>query len=65
MGGTREGGKKAAITNRERHGKDYYKEIGYKGGKSSHTGGFYGKHKFAQEMGRLGAKIKKEKHGKK
>lgn len=39
MGGTRAGGLKAAKTNVERHGKDYYKKIGRM---ASHpgTGGF-------------------------
>lgn len=40
MAGTRLGGLKAQKTNTERHGKDYYKEIGRKGGLAGHTGGF-------------------------
>lgn len=40
MSGTRDGGKKAAIANRERHGADYYKRIGAIGGKRSQNGGF-------------------------
>lgn len=36
MAGTIEGGKKAAKTNLERHGANFFKEIGRKGGK--HTG---------------------------
>lgn len=40
MSGTQKGGKKAARTNIKRHGKDYYAEIGRKGGKASTTGGF-------------------------
>lgn len=40
MGGTVKGGLKAAKTNLKRHGKDYYANIGRKGGKKSRTGGF-------------------------
>ncbi len=40
MSGTISGGKKAAQSNMERHGKNFYKEIGSKGGKRSSTGGF-------------------------
>lgn len=34
MSGTREGGKKAAETNYQKHGRDFYREIGRKGGQS-------------------------------
>lgn len=40
MPGTIEGGKKAARTNLKRHGKNFYANIGRKGGKKGHTGGF-------------------------
>lgn len=40
MSGTVKGGKKATKTNIKRHGKDYYANIGRKGGKKSRTGGF-------------------------
>ena len=43
MAGTVSGGKKAAQKNKELHGKDFYKEIGRKGGKRSTTGGFASK----------------------
>lgn len=34
------GGKKAAQTIKEKWGEDFYREIGRKGGKNGHTGGF-------------------------
>jgi len=40
MSGSAAGGKKAAITNKLRHGKDFYANIGRKGGMNGHTGGF-------------------------
>lgn len=40
MAGTLEGGRKAAATNKERYGKGFYAEIGRKGGKNGHDGGF-------------------------
>lgn len=36
MAGTKEGGKKAAKTNKKIHGANFYAEIGRKGGKKSH-----------------------------
>ena len=40
MSGTISGGKKAAQKNITLHGKDFYRNIGRKGGKRSTTGGF-------------------------
>ena len=40
MSGNREGGLKAAATNKKKHGLDFFKRIGRKGGKNGHTGGF-------------------------
>jgi hypothetical protein len=40
MAGTIEGGKQASETNRKRHGENFYKVIGAKGGKNGNTGGF-------------------------
>lgn len=40
MSGTVKGGKKASITNKQKHGEDFYKRIGRKGGKKSSNGGF-------------------------
>lgn len=36
MSGTREGGRKAAATNKEKHGADFYRNIGRQGGSKSH-----------------------------
>lgn len=40
MAGTKEGGRKAAITNRLRHGEGFYARIGQMGGHNGTTGGF-------------------------
>lgn len=40
MVATSEGGKKAAITNKAKYGDNFYSEIGRRGGKNGHTGGF-------------------------
>lgn len=40
MAGTRAGGLKASATSKARYGKDFYANIGSKGGKAGHTGGF-------------------------
>lgn len=63
MSGTLDGGRKARDTNKERHGADFYKKIGAKGGANNGTGGFYyAKHvlkddKFIRESGKLGGQI--------
>lgn len=49
MAGTTEGGRKAAATNIKRHGKNFYSNIGRKGGKNGHNGGFA-----AEKIGRDG-----------
>ena len=59
MAGTKEGAKKAAATNRARHGKDFYASIGRKGGQNGHTGGFAANPKLAAEAGRIGGKRSK------
>ncbi len=40
MAGTKAGGQKAALTNKARHGDDFYSRIGGEGGIKSNTGGF-------------------------
>ena len=62
MAGTKEGGIKARNTNLEKHGKDFYKEIGRKGGKASTKGGFYANRELASRAGKIGGM--KSKRGK-
>lgn len=57
MSGTIEGGRKAAKTNIEKYGKNFYAEIGRKGGSKGHTGGFASNPQLAKEAGRLGGQI--------
>lgn len=59
MSGTKTGGKKAAETNKLKHGEDFYKRIGSKGGKKSTTGGFFANRELAVIAGRKGGKISK------
>ena len=40
MAGTEIGGQRAAVTNKAKHGADFYKRIGAKGGAIGTTGGF-------------------------
>ena len=40
MAGTKAGGLKAREANYKNFGKDYYRNIGRKGGQNGHTGGF-------------------------
>lgn len=59
MSGTREGGVRAAETNKSRYGKDFYRKIGAVGGKKSTTGGFAANPELAREAGRKGGKKSK------
>lgn len=59
MAGTIEGGKKAAKTNRAKHGDDFYARIGRKGGKAGTTGGFAANRELASIAGKIGGKISK------
>ena len=65
MAGTIEGGKKAAKTNKELHGEDFYARIGAKGGKKGHTGGFAANRELASIAGRKGGQISKRGKAKK
>lgn len=59
MAGTKEGGRKAALTNKRKQGADFYSRIGRKGGKNGHTGGFAANPELAREAGRKGGKKSK------
>lgn len=54
MSGTKAGGIKAREANYSRHGKDFYKKIGAKGGRNGHTGGFAANRELASKAGRIG-----------
>lgn len=58
MSGSKIGGLKAAATNKERHGNDFYARIGAKGGsRSTPTGGFGADHERARIAGAKGGSI--------
>ena len=59
MPGTKAGGLKAAATNKEKHGADFYKRIGQKGGKNGHTGGFAANPTLASLAGAKGGRNSK------
>lgn len=59
MAGTTEGSLKAYQTNLKKHGEDFYKRIGRKGGQNGHTGGFAANVELAREAGRKGGRISK------
>ena len=54
MSGTKTGGKKAAATNKAKYGNQFYANIGRKGGKNGHTGGFAANPELAKIAGRKG-----------
>jgi general stress protein YciG len=56
MPGTKEGGKKAAQKNLLRN-PNFYAEIGRKGGKNGHTGGFAANPELARIAGAKGGRI--------
>lgn len=59
MAGTKAGAKKAAETNKRRHGDDFYRVIGKKGGENGNTGGFQTDPKRAKLCGSIGGSISK------
>ena len=56
MTGTKAGGIKAAATNKAKHGHDFYKRIGTKGGQNGHTGGFASNPALARIAGAKGGR---------
>ena len=59
MSGTKSGGRKAAATNKAKYGKDFYADIGRKGGRNGHTGGFAANPELARIAGAKGGKKSK------
>ena len=57
MAGTKDGGTKAAATNKTKHGKDFYARIGAMGGKKGRTGGFAANPELARIAGAKGGRI--------
>lgn len=57
MAGTKIGGMKAAATNKQKHGSDFYAKIGAKGGRNGHTGGFAANPQLARIAGAKGGRI--------
>lgn len=56
MAGTKEGGKAAAATNKQKYGADFYARIGRQGGKLGRTGGFYANRELASIAGAIGGR---------
>lgn len=59
MAGTLEGGRKAAKTNKEKYGNDFYANIGRRGGRNGHTGGFASNPELARRAGQKGGRKSK------
>ena len=57
MAGTKQGGRAAASTNRQKYGSDFYAKIGAMGGKKGTTGGFYANRELARKAGQKGGRI--------
>lgn len=65
MAGTRDGGAKAAATNKTKYGSDFYAKIGAKGGMKGKTGGFASNKKGTDGLtGRERARLAGSKGGK-
>ena len=56
MAGTVEGGRKARNTNYKLYGRNFYREIGRKGGQNGHTGGFASNPELARIVGAIGGR---------
>jgi general stress protein YciG len=57
MAGTKDGGAKAAATNKSKYGSDFYARIGASGGKVGRTGGFFANRDLARKAGAKGGRI--------
>jgi hypothetical protein len=63
MAGTKDGGRKAAETNKKRYGMNFYETIGAVGGAKSRGGGFAKNRDLAVEAGRKGGKASRRRGG--
>jgi uncharacterized protein len=57
MAGTKAGGLKAAETTIKKHGEDFFRIVGAKGGRAGHTGGFHANRELARIAGAKGGKV--------
>jgi general stress protein YciG len=57
MAGTKMGGKRAALKNKQLYGEDFYAKIGAIGGRKGHTGGFFANRELARIAGKKGGTI--------
>lgn len=56
MAATRQGGKKASVTNRAKYGETFYAKIGAAGGRNGRTGGFWVNRELARTAGAIGGR---------
>lgn len=61
MAGTKAGGRKAAQTNKERYGTEFYQQIGKAGGAKSRNGGFAKNPELARIAGARGGRASRRK----
>lgn len=57
MAGTKSGGIKAANSNKQKYGSDFYAKIGAKGGAKGHTGGYFANRELARASGARGGRV--------
>jgi general stress protein YciG len=62
-GGTVKGGRKAVETNKKRHGEDFYRQIGRRGGQESRGGGFAKDPELARIAGAKGGRASRRTTG--
>lgn len=62
LAGNRQGGLRAAQTNKERYGNTFYSDIGSEGGKKGTTGGTYNNPELARRIGAIGGKRSRRGH---